>query len=271
VPLGIAHIDAAIIRAVAYFAATLIVAWVVDRLMRRHSQTLRKVFRRELTASEATRIRMVRRLTVAAILFVGIALALIQLPQVGTLARGMIASAGITALIIGFASRSVIANLVAGVIIAFSQPVRIGDYVVVDDLYGSVEEIGLTYTYIRTLDNRRVVIPNEQLASKVIQNYTIVDPISAAAVDFAVPVSASLASVKRVAEEEAGRAAGSAAVRGPRLDVTDIGLDAIRLRVQVWLDDPLQAREVADGLRLALAERLRREGILGGAVSDAGS
>jgi small-conductance mechanosensitive channel len=253
-----------VLRTLAYLIATFAIAEIVDRLLRRQDGALSRMLKRPLTVAETTRLRMVRRLVVAAILFVGIGLALLQMPQVGTLARGMLASAGITALIVGFAARTVLANLVSGVLIAFSQPVRIGDYVLVDGIFGTVEEIRLTYSYIRTPDNRRIVIPNEQFASKVIQNYSIVDPESAATVEFTVPVTVSLPRVKEIAEDEAGRAAGAAARRAPHLEVAQINLDNLLLRLQVWVADPPQAAALGDRLRLAVAERLKREGIIGG-------
>ena len=107
------------------------------------------------------------------IIFIGIAIALTQFAVVGTLARAMLASAAIIAGVVGIAARAPIANLASGVMIAFSQPVRLGDYVSIDDVYGTVEEIRLTYTYIRTVDNRRVVIPNEAFASKIVHNYSM--------------------------------------------------------------------------------------------------
>ena len=252
-----------LLEALSYAAATIVVAEVVNRLLQRQDKTLSRMLKRPLTLSETTRLRMARRLVVAAILFVGLGLALMRVPQVGTLARGMLASAGITALVVGFAARAVLANLVSGVLIAFSQPVRIGDYISVDGIVGTVEEIRLTYTYIRTPDNRRVVIPNEQFASKVIHNFTIVDPQSVATVEFPVPASVSLPHVKEMVEEEARRAAGAAARRAPQLEVAQINLDSLLLRLQVWVDDPDRAAQLSDQLRQAIAERLRREGVIG--------
>ena len=259
------------LAALCYFAGTLIVAKVVDALLARHGSGLGRLFGRDLTMAEQTRLRMARRLIVFAILFVGIATALLQFPQVGTLARGMLASAGITALIAGFAARSMLANFVSGIVIAFTQPVRINDTVSVDGVEGTVEEIGLTYSYLRTADNHRVVIPNEQFASKVIHNYTIVDPVSAASVELAVPAGADLGLVEAAALDEARKIAPAGfdvspgSDRAPSFAVVDHAADGVRVRVTLWAASAPQAQALAADLRHAALERLRQEGLLANA------
>src|SRR5262249_58178200 len=91
-------------------------------------------------------------------------------------AGGILASSAVIGLIVGFAARTTLANFVAGILIALAQPVRLGDAIEVEDGAGVVEEIGLTYTMIRTHDDARLVIPNERLASDTIRNSTTVTP-----------------------------------------------------------------------------------------------
>ena len=212
--------DSPYLIAAIYLIATLVVAKIVDILFDRHSGRLARLFRRELTVAEKTRLSMARRVSVFTIVFFGVAAALVQLPNVGTLARGMLASATITAMIAGFAARSVLANLVSGVVIAFAQPVRIGDYVSVDGIEGVVEEIGLSYSFIRADDNRRVVIPNELFASKMIHNFTILEEESSADVDLVVPASVDLTVLEALLREEAARLSG-----GAKAEVADTAVD----------------------------------------------
>ena len=84
-----------------------------------------------------------------------------MIPQVRAVAGGLLASSAVLGVIIGFASQKTLGNFVAGLLIAISQPLRLGDHVTVDGTDGTVEEIGLTYTFIRTEDDARIVIPNE--------------------------------------------------------------------------------------------------------------
>src|SRR5665648_734003 len=106
---------------------------------------------------------MIRRIIQAAMLIIIDRMALLQLPFFHAPSGAILAAAAIFAGVIGIAARAPLANRVSGVMIAFSQPVRLGDYISIDDVYGTVEEIRFTYTYIRTPDNRRVVIPNLSL------------------------------------------------------------------------------------------------------------
>ncbi len=264
-PLAAGATTSDVIHCVAYLAITFVVAVVVNRVMEDHGGGISRLVSRKLPAADETRMRVARRLIVAAIVFVGVMAALTKLPEVNTLARGLLASAGITALIVGFAARSVLANLVSGIIVALAQPVRIGDYVAIDEWQGTIEEVRLTYSYIRADDNSRIVIPNEQLGSKVIRNFTIVDEASAAAVDFVVPASAALADVRREALEVAAAfSRGRSPDRHPALAVTELAADAVHLRLTVWQESKLDADRAAAGLRFALEERLKAAGLAAG-------
>src|SRR5829696_9883509 len=142
-----------------------------------------------------TRYRVLRRTVAASIVTVGLLSALLVIPQVRAVAGGLLASSAILGLIIGFASQRTLGNFVAGLMIAMTQPLRLGDWIEVAGVAGSVEEIGLMYTFIRTDDNARLVIPNEKLASDTIRNATIVDREALAEVTVQVPLNQDLASV----------------------------------------------------------------------------
>ena len=256
-----------IITCVLLLVATFVVAGIVNRLMERHGGGVTRLLSSKLAVADETRLRMARRLIVAAIIFVGVVAALEKLPEVGSVARGLLASAGITALIIGFAARSVLANLVSGIIVALAQPVRIGDYVTIDEWEGTVEEVRLTYSYIRAEDNSRIVIPNEQLGSKVIRNFTLMDETSAAVVEFVVPVAASLGEVRREALDVAAAfSRGRSLERQPTLAVTELAADTVRLRLTIWQGSKPDADRAAAGLRFALEERLKAVAVRPGAA-----
>ncbi len=255
--IATAFYDIPWVKAVLYLAITIVVAQVVDRLLARRDRAMAVMLKRPLSPAERTRFRMIRRLVWVAILFVGGAIALWQLPMVGTLARAMLASVAIVAAVAGIAARAPISNVISGIMIAFSQPVRLGDYISIDDDYGTVEEISLIYTYIRTPDNRRVVIPNEALASKAVHNYSIGSPGSMVAVTFPVPVTASLEAVRVAALEEADELAAAPEGKANAVLVEALAADEATLRVEAWATDPLRRRELASDLRAAILRRLR--------------
>ncbi len=108
-------------------------------------------------------------------------------------------------IVVGFAAQRTLGNFVAGLLIAFTQPLRLGDHVAVDDTEGVVEEIGLIYTFVRTENNDRLVIPNEKLASDTIRNSTIRSREKVAEITVQVPLDKDLdAVVDLLANETAG-------------------------------------------------------------------
>src|SRR5579875_263685 len=151
--------------------------------------------RRPLAPEAVTRYRIFRRTVTVAILVVGFFSALLAIPEVRAVAGGLLASSALLGIVIGFAAQRTLGNFVAGVLIAVAQPVRIGDRVEYQGTAGVVEEIGLTYTFIRAADRRRIVVPNEKLASDAIVNASIRSRETLAEVSVPVPLSADLDAV----------------------------------------------------------------------------
>ena len=214
----------------------------------------RRMSRRELRPEVVTRYRVLRRTITTVIFAIGILSALLVIPQVRAVAGGILASSAILGLVIGFAARSTLANGVAGVLIAISQPVRLGDSIEVDGVTGTVEEIGLTYTFIRTLGNSRLVIPNEKLASDTIENRTIVSREQVAEVAVQVPLDKDLgAAVEALRSETAP----------DKVDVFVTGLEgAATLMLRAWAQDETSVERLESELRLRAHSRLRAEGLL---------
>src|SRR4051812_43493618 len=148
--------------------------------------------RRTLPPEVITRYRVFRRGAQAAVLTIGILSALLVIPAVRAVAGGLLASSAMLSIIIGFAAQRTLGNFVAGILIALSQPLRLGDWVEIGGVGGTVEEIGLTYTFIRSDDDTRLVIPNEKLASDTIRNSTIRSRGKQAVVTVQVPLESDL-------------------------------------------------------------------------------
>lgn len=214
-----------------------------------------RMSRRELPPGAVTRYQVLRRGLMTAIIFVGILSALLAVPQVRAVAVGLLASSAIVGLVVGLAAQRPLANFVAGLVIAFTQPLRLGDLVTVDDVEGTVEEIGLTYTFIKTRDNARLVIPNEKLASDTIRNSTIVSREKLAQVTLQVPLDRDLdAVVDLLRNETAG---------DPGADVLVTGLDdAATVTLRTWASDAASVEQIESELRLRIARRLREQSLL---------
>jgi small conductance mechanosensitive channel len=157
---------------------TLLVAFAlvaaIDRALKGRARNLAaRVAGGELSPVADTRLRFLRRVVGAAIIVVGLALAIAQFTALDRLAGTVLASSAIAAAVIGFAARQVLANAIAGVVIAITQPLRIGDHVTFEDETGTVEDISLTYTWLRMGSEARLIIPNERLAAGVLRNDSI--------------------------------------------------------------------------------------------------
>jgi small-conductance mechanosensitive channel len=129
----------------------------------------------QVSRSTRTRLRILRRLVIAAIVVVIAALALSQFTDLKRLATGILASTAVIGLIVGFAAQHTIGNLVAGVQIAVSQPIRIGDRVSFEEIEGRVTDITLAYTYVDPGDGSAVVIPNQLLVDGIVHNLSTED------------------------------------------------------------------------------------------------
>jgi small conductance mechanosensitive channel len=223
----------------------LLIAVVVARLIDR------RMARRELTPETMTRYRVVRRSVTTVIIFIALLSALLVIPQVRAVAGGLLASSAVLGIIIGFASQRTLGNFIAGLLIAFTQPVRLGDDVVVEQTEGIVEEIGLIYTFVRTRSGDRLVIPNEKLASDTIRNSTIRSREKVAEITIQVPLGRDVGAVverlRRLRE-------------GADVFVSDLS-DKATVVVRVEAEDEPAAERLERELRLGAYDVLRAEGV----------
>jgi small-conductance mechanosensitive channel len=229
------------------FGGVLLVTLIAARLVDR------RLARRDLPPATVTRYRVLRRSVLTLIVFVGLLSALLVIPQVRAVAAGILASSAVIGIVVGFAAQRTIGNFIAGLLIAISQPIRLGDHVETEGLTGVVEEIGLTYTFIRTPDNDRLVIPNEKIASDTIRNSSIRSRKKLAQVTLPVPLDRDLGAVIGLLREAAGD--DDAQVQVTNLD------DRAHLTLSVWAEDEPAAERVENELRLKAHARLREAGM----------
>jgi small-conductance mechanosensitive channel len=235
-----------LVIAAVVFAAVSVLARAIDWWL----------LRRPLPPEAVTRYRILRRSITVTILVVGFFSALLVIPQVRAVAGGLLASSAVLGVIIGFASQRTLGNFVAGLLIAISQPVRLGDRVTYAGEDGVIEEIGLTYTFIRTRDDARLVVPNEKLVSDTIRNASIRSRETFAEVTVQVPLTADLhAVVAGLREEVAGDR--EAAVFVSALD----GNATVTIRARAV--DDAAAQQLESDLRVRAQARLRSLGVWG--------
>ena len=239
--------------AVAAVVVALIVAFLLDRVLARRGIAMAEaVTRGQLSPETDTRLRFIRRLVYALIILVGVAVALSNFGSISRLATSLLASGAIAAAILGFAARQTLANFVAGIMLAVTQPLRVGDWVFVEDQYGVVEDIRLNYTFLRSLGGQQIVIPNEKLASGILRNDTLGEGLVGLDVQLWLPITTDVGRAVTALLDETGQS----------VTVAESAVEGVRLAVG---GDPVPPPERAPReaeLRLRCLARLHAEGLL---------
>jgi small-conductance mechanosensitive channel len=213
----------------------------------------RAIARRQLAPVSETRYRVLRRSVVFAILAVGVLSALLVIPAVRAVAGGILASGAVIGIVVGFAAQSTLSNFVAGLMIAFTQPLRLGDSLLTADGAGVVEEIGLVYTLIRLEDGSRLVVPNSKLASDTIRNASIATSDRVAQITVQLPLATDLE------QALADLRAALPAEREPDVFVSGLA-EKVTVTVRAHADGAQPVEELARDLRRWTHAALRAQG-----------
>jgi small-conductance mechanosensitive channel len=203
-----------------------------------------------------TQVRILRRIATTIVVVLAIAVALLQYDPLREIGTGLLASAGIVGIVIGVAAQRTLGDLIAGIQIALTQPIRVDDVVIVEGEFGWVEEITLTYVVVRVWDRRRIVLPITHFVEKPFQNWTRTssDLIGSVflRVDYRTPVEAVREELRRVVEASDYWDGDACA-----LHVTDAGDRSIELRAIASAANAPQLWELRCEIREALVGYLR--------------
>jgi len=131
----------------------------------------------QVSRTTRTRLRILRRLVFVMVFLIVAMLVLSQFTELKRLAAGVLASTALVVAVVGFAAQRTLANMIAGIQIAISQPIRIGDRIEFDGCEGRVTDITLSYTYLDPGDGSSVVIPNQLLVEGKVHNRSTADTV----------------------------------------------------------------------------------------------
>lgn len=205
-----------------------------------------------------TQARVLARTGMFLVGLLGLATVLMTFPNVRQLGASLLASAGVAGIVIGFAARPVLSNLLAGLQIALAQPLRLDDVVIVQGEWGRIEEITGTYVVVRIWDERRLVVPLQWFIENPFENWTRTSAQIVGSVflwaDYALPIAPLREELERITH-----AAPQWDGRTCVLQVTDADARAMQLRVLVSAKDSGRAFDLRCKVREGLIDFLQRE------------
>jgi small-conductance mechanosensitive channel len=250
------------VGAVTLAALMFLLAWVIcsvtTRLIKRPNWVVGTLQRRvdETVLRYAVRVK-----NLLIFLIVGFSYASL-VPSLRALVGTLIAGAGITALVVGFAAKSTLANLIAGLSLAVYRPFRIGDKLTVEGELCTVEDITLRHTIVRTWQHKRLIIPNSKIDEMTLINYSIIDPKIKCTAELGVSYDTDIDLARRLILEEANRCPHRLeGEEEPWVRVISHGDFSIGLRVYVWVKDVDSAWLARFWLLEQIKKRFDKEGV----------
>jgi small-conductance mechanosensitive channel len=185
------------------------------------------------------------------------------IPGLPDLVLGLAAGAGIAAIVIGFAAQRALSNVFSGISIAIFRPFRVGDVVEMEKEYGTIEDITLRHTVIRTWQNKRLIIPNSRTSEETIINWTIGDLTVLWKVDFGISYDSDIDLARSIILDEINKHPDvmHEQDREAKVRVTELGDFAVNLRALFWVRDRPTAWGTGAEIRESVKKRFDREGV----------
>ncbi|HWV34064.1 MAG TPA: mechanosensitive ion channel domain-containing protein [Thermomicrobiales bacterium] len=207
-----------------------------------------------------TQVTLLRRLIVATLVFVGVAIALMTFPAVHVIGQSILASAGLISIVAGLAAQSTLTNVFAGIQLALSNALRVGDVVVVDGESGVIHDITLTYVVVDLWDERKLIFPSSHFTTEPFENWTRSgDPIGGAVlidVDWTAPFAAM--------REELARMLATTPLwdgRTGTLSVADAEGGTVQVRISLSAGDTLALFSLMSYVREQMVVYLASQGV----------
>jgi small-conductance mechanosensitive channel len=241
------------------------------------SKILRTIFDKFIGKSslslnvDATNYNFLKNALNSIIFIIAVVIIFYSIPALKDLGLTLLASAGIFAAIVGFASQQAFSNIVSGVFIVLFKPFRVGDQIKVKEDQGIIEDITLRHTVIRTFENRRFIIPNAIISSETILNSTIADPNVCVFLELGISYDSNVNNAIKIIQEEALKHANlidrrteedkAANVHPVTVRMLGYGDSAINLRAYIWAADPISGFIMKCDLYKSIKERFDNEGI----------
>ncbi|GCC51386.1 mechanosensitive ion channel family protein [Chryseotalea sanaruensis] len=245
------------------FIVSLIIKFSINRFVRIASSKLRV---------DPTKYKFLKNAVDFLVYLIATIIIFKSIPELDAFGNGLLASAGIIAAIVGFASQSAFSNIVSGIFLVIFRPFSVGDRIKVGQLYtGDVEDITLRHTVIRDFENKRIIFPNTVISSEVIINSTTSDEKVCMFVEVGISYSSPIDKAMEIMRSEGenhpyfidNRSEDDIAANVPSVTVRVIQLadSSVQLRASVWAKDPSTGFAMKCDLLKSIKERFESEGI----------
>jgi small-conductance mechanosensitive channel len=199
-----------------------------------------------------------RRLTEYTMIIVGV---IIAFQFIGIDLSGLAVIFGLLSVGIGFGLQSVTANFVAGLVLLFERPIKIGDRITIGEVEGDVEEISMRATRVRTLNNISIIVPNSQFVSSNIVNWSYGDLRVRLDIDVGVSYGSDLDLVLRSLKEVALENAGVLKDPAPDVLLREFGDSSWNMRLRAWIDNPQGHHVIRSEINCAIVRKFREKGV----------
>lgn len=237
------------------------------------SKVLQKVFEKSSKRMKVdhTQFTVLRHFVSAVIYAIGLGTAVSMIPSLKTLSVSLFASAGVMAVVIGFAAQKAFSNVISGIFIAIFKPFRVGDIIKWTDKIGIVEDITLRHTIVKNFEGRRWIVPNSVISDETIENFNINDEKTCRYVEFGISYDSDIDKAMKIMVEEsmkhpefldtrteADKKEGKPAIN---CRVLGFGDSSVNIRAWVWAKDPGAAFRMGTDLNKIIKQRFDKEGI----------
>lgn len=259
---------ALIITIVVIIAITIIAQWLLKRAFNRFIEG-----RTQIKIDDPTNFRFIYYALVALIYITGIGFAIWNIPSLKHVAQSLLASAGILAIVIGFASQQALGNIISGLFIVMFKPYRINDRISIHDtLRGIVEDINLRHTIIRNFENQRIIIPNSIISNEILVNSNYTDNEVCKLINIGISYGSDIDKAKELMIDEIQNHPLNIDVRKPEdiengkprvaVRVVELGESSVNLRAWAWAPDPANGFLLECDLMESIKKRFDKEGVV---------
>lgn len=223
------------------------------------NKSLKKI--KERASEQITgRFSIIRRMSIMSLFLLWSIILVI--PFIGKIPAAIISIiATAIAIIVGMAAKPYVENVISGVVISFSKLFRIGDTVMVDEHYGTVEDITVTHTMIKIWDWRRLIIPNSTMLQKKFINYSITDTFQWTYIEFWISYDSDLKLVEQIATDIAKNSECILSSDDPDFWIMEMSKEGIKCWLTAWANTPSDAWLMRIELRSKLVLKLQEMGV----------